>query len=143
MDRRERVFAFTLMALTLLSFFSLNLLTRVMRDDYSYTFNFVTKERIASFADIFESLGIHYTHVNGRLPVHFFAHLFLWWGKGFFNAANTLAFALLVTLIYYHVYGTLRDFRPYPWLAAFLGLWLLTPAFGESFLQAAGKNDIL
>lgn len=143
MDRRERVFAYALLALAVLAFFSLNLLTRVMRDDYSYTFNFVTKERIASFADIFESLGIHYTRVNGRLPVHFFAHLFLWMGKGVFNVVNTAAFALLVTLIYYQVCGTLRDFRPYLWLAGFLGLWLLTPAFGESFLWVTGASNYL
>ena len=92
-ERRVRRLAFALLAPAAALFFSLNLLTRVMRDDYSYTFNFVTKERIASFGDIFQSLGIHYTHVNGRLPVHFFAHLFLWMGKGVFNVINTLAFA--------------------------------------------------
>ena len=143
MDRRERAFACALIALALLAFFSLNLLTRVMRDDYAYTFNFVTKERIASFGDIFQSLGIHYTNVNGRLPVHFFAHLFLWLGKGAFNAVNTAAFAGLTTLAYYHGVGALRPFRPYAWLAAFLGLWLLTPAFGESFLWVTGASNYL
>ena len=142
-QKRERVFGYVLIALALLMFFSLNLLTRVMRDDWSYTFNFVTKERIASFADIFQSLGIHYTHVNGRLPVHFFAHLFLWMGKGAFNVVNTLAFAGLVTLAYFHACGTLREFRPYSWLAVFLGLWLLTPAFGESFLWVTGASNYL
>ena len=143
MSKRERVFAYALIVVAVLMFFSLNLLTRVMRDDYSYTFNFVTKDPIASFGDIFQSLGIHYTHVNGRLPVHFFAHFFLWVGKGAFNAVNTLVFAGLVTLIYFHAYGTLREFRPYGWLAVFLGLWILTPAFGESFLWVTGASNYL
>ena len=143
MSKHERAFAFALIALAVLAFFSLNLLTRVMRDDYSYTFNFVTKARIASFADIFQSLGIHYTNVNGRLPVHFLAHLFLWLGKGVFNVVNTLSFAGLVTLIYFHAFGGLRPFRPYAWLAAFWGLWLLTPAFGESFLWVTGASNYL
>ena len=143
MDARERAFAYALLALSLLAFFSLNLLTRVMRDDYAYTFNFVTKERIASFGDIFQSLGIHYTNVNGRLPVHFFAHLFLWLGKGVFNAVNTAAFAALVTLVYYHGFGALRPFRPYAWLAVFFGFWALTPAFGESFLWVTGASNYL
>ena len=143
MDRRERAFAAALTALAVLAFFSLNLLTRVMRDDYSYTFNFMTKARIDSLASIFQSLGIHYTNVNGRLPAHFFAHLFLWMGKGAFNVVNTLAFAGLVTLIYFNAYGALRDFRPYAWLAAFLGLWVLTPAFGESFLWVTGASNYL
>lgn len=143
MSRRERAFAAALIALAVLAFFSLNLLTRIMRDDWSYTFNFVTKERIASLGDIFQSLGIHYTHVNGRLPVHFFAHLFLWLGKGVFNVVNTLAFAGLVTLVYFHACGTLRGFRPYVWLAVWLGLWALTPAYGESFLWVTGASNYL
>lgn len=143
MNQRERAFSCALIALALLAFFSLNLLTRVMRDDYAYTFNFVTKERIASFGDIFQSLGIHYTNVNGRLPTHFFAHLFLWLGKGAFNVVNTAAFAGAVTLVYYHGLGALRPFRPYVWLAVFLGLWILTPAFGESFLWVTGASNYL
>lgn len=143
MSRNERVFSAALIALALLAFFSLNLLTRVMRDDWSYTFNFVTKDRIRSFGSIFQSLGIHYTNVNGRLPVHFFAHLFLWLGKGVFNVLNALAFALLVTLAYFHAYGTLRNFRPYVWLTVWIALWALTPAYGESFLWVTGAANYL
>lgn len=143
MSRPERAFAYALLALAAAAFFSLNLLTPVMRDDYSYAFNFLTKEPIGSFGDIFQSLGIHYQRVNGRLPLHFLAHLFLWMGKGAFNAVNTAAFALLTLLVYYHAYGTLREFRPYPCLAAFLGLWVLTPAFGESFLWVTGASNYL
>ena len=143
MGRWERRFAFALIVLALLAFFLLNLLTPVMRDDWSYSMNFVTKERIRSFRDIFQSLGIHYVKVNGRLPVHFLAHLFLWAGKGAFNAVNTLAFAGLVTLVYFHAYGTLKDFRPYSWLAVWLGLRVLTPAFGESFLWVTGAANYL
>ena len=141
-NKRERGFAYALIALATLAFFSLNLLTPVMRDDWSYTFNFVTKERIASFADIFQSLGIHYVRVNGRLPVHFLAHLFLWLGKGVFNVVNTAAFAALVTLVCRHAFGAPKP-RPCGWLAAFLGLWLLTPAFGESFLWVTGAANYL
>ena len=143
MSRSERAFAFALLALSAAAFFSLNLLTPIMRDDYSYTFNFLTKEPIGSFGDIFESLGVHYEKVNGRLPVHFLAHLFLWMGKGAFNLINTAAFAGLVLLVYFHAYGTLREFRPYSFLAVFLGLWLLTPAFGESFLWVTGASNYL
>ena len=143
MDKRERLFARVWIVLAVLAFFSLNLLSPVMRDDWSYTFNFVTKERIASLGDIFQSLGIHYTHVNGRLPVHFFAHLFLWFGKGLFNIVNALSFAGVVTLVCFHAFGTLRPFRPYAWLAVFLSLWALTPAFGESFLWVTGASNYL
>ena len=143
MGRSERAFAYALLALSAVAFFSLNLLTPILRDDYSYAFNFLTKEPIGSFGDIFESLAIHYEKVNGRLPVHFLAHLFLWMGKGAFNAINTAAFAGLTLLVYFHAYGTLREFRPYSCLAVFLGLWMLTPAFGESFLWVTGASNYL
>ncbi len=143
MGKWERTFAYALIACAVLAFFSLNLLTPVQRDDWSYSFNFLTKERIGSFDDIQESLVIHYQKVNGRIPVHFLAHLFLWMGKGAFNAVNTLAFTGLVTLVYFHAFGALRPFRPYAWLAAFLSLWLLTPAFGESFLWVTGAANYL
>lgn len=139
--RGERVFAAVLCVLALLAFLALNLLTRVMRDDWSYTFNFVTKERIDSFGAIFQSLGIHYTNVNGRLPVHFLAHLFLWMGKGAFNGINTLAFALLVMLIAVHGLGTLHS--PYVPLAVWGLLWAVTPAYGESFLWVTGAANYL
>lgn len=143
MGRSERAFAYALLALATAAFFSLNLLTPILRDDYSYTFNFLTKEPIGSFGDIFESLAVHYEKVNGRIPVHFLAHLFLWMGKGAFNVINTAAFAGLTLLVYFHAYGTLRGFRPYPCLAVFLGLWMLTPAFGESFLWVTGASNYL
>ena len=140
---RERAFAFVLIALSLAAFFVLNVLTPVQRDDWSYAFDFVTKGRISSFGDIFRSLGIHYVRVNGRLPVHFLAHLFQWIGKTAFDFINTAAFAGLITLIYFHAFGTLRGFRPYAWLAAFVGVWALTPAFGESLLWVTGASNYL
>ncbi len=142
-SRRERAFAYALVALSLLAFYSLNRLTPVMRDDWSYTFDFLTKRRIASFGDIFRSLGIHYTRVNGRLPVHFLAHLFLWCGKAAFNVVNTLAFAALAALVARHGLGSARPLRPGVWLAAFFGFWMLTPAFGESFLWVTGAANYL
>lgn len=143
MGKTERAFACALLALAAAAFFSLNLLTPILRDDYSYAFNFLTKEPIGSFGDIFESLAVHYEKVNGRLPVHFLAHWFLWMGKGAFNVINTAAFAGLTLLVYFHAYGTLREFRPYGCLAVFLGLWMLTPAFGESFLWVTGASNYL
>lgn len=139
----KRLADWGLVALALAAFSLLNAETRLMRDDYAYAVNFVTKAPIRSFGDIFESLGIHYQRVNGRLPVHFLAHLFLWLGKDAFHLLNPLAFGGLVTLICYHACGSLRQVRPWLWLTAFGGLWLLTPAFGESFLWLTGAANYL
>ena len=143
LGRYERLFLYLLIVLSMIAFFVLNWLTPLQCDDWSYTFNFVTKQRIASFSDIFQSLGLHYTRVNGRLPVHFLAHLFLWLGKDMFNFVNTIAFASLISLIYFHAFGTLHNFRPLIWLAIFTGLYLLTPAFGGSFIWVTGASNYL
>ncbi|MBQ2634121.1 MAG: hypothetical protein IJF88_06045 [Oscillospiraceae bacterium] len=140
---RARLAGWGLVALALTAFALLNAQTSLMRDDYAYAVNFLTKAPIRSFGDIFESLGIHYQRVNGRLPVHFLAHLFLWLGKEAFHILNPLAFGGLVTLICYHACGSLRQIRPGLWLSAFGGLWLLTPAFGESFLWLTGAANYL
>lgn len=122
---------------------ALNLMTPYYADDYSYMFNFVTKERIGSFGDIFQSLGIHYTNVNGRLPVHFIAHFLLWMGKVPAALCNTAAFMAVITLAYVQVFGTLRRFRPLCWLGIFGLVWALTPAFGQSFLWTTGSANYL
>lgn len=140
---KERLFVIVLLALAFLALFFLNTLTAIQRDDLSYSFNFVTKERISSLHDIFQSLRTHYTQVNGRLPVHFFAHLFLWIGKPFFNVINTLSFSGLILLICFHAFGTFHNFRVYSPLVFFLGLYAMTPAFGESFLWVTGAANYL
>ena len=127
----------------LAAFYWLNRLTWYMRDDYSYRLSFLTKEPIGSVADIFGSLGIHYYRVNGRLPLHFLAHLFLWLGKPGFDIVNTLAFCALAGLVCFHIRGRLRPMRPMLWFAVFLGLWVLTPAYGESFLWITGASNYL
>lgn len=142
-DKFERIFVYALIILALIAFFILNWLTPIQYDDWSYSFNFATKTRISSFRDIFQSLDINYRRVNGRLPVHFLAHLFLWIGKDAFNYINTIAFAGLNTLICFHAFGTFHGKHLYAWLAAFAGLWLLTPAFGESFLWVTGASNYL
>lgn len=143
LGRHERLFAYLLIVFSLIAFYVMNWLTPIQRDDWSYSFNFVSKMRISSFTDIFQSLGRHYERVNGRLPVHFFAHLFLWLGKDVFNFINTVAYAVLITLIYFHAFGTLRNFHPYLWLVIFAGLWLLTPAFGDDYLWVTGASNYL
>lgn len=142
-EKFEKIIMYILIVLALVAFFILNWLTPIQYDDWSYSFNFATKTRIASFYDIFQSLDVNYHRVNGRLPVHFLAHLFLWIGKDAFNFINTIAFAGLNTLICFHAFGTFCGKHLYAWLASFAGLWLLTPAFGESFLWVTGASNYL
>ncbi len=126
-----------------LLFYALNRLTPLYADDYAYTRSFVTKEQLSSVADICASMRLHYVRVNGRIVVHFLAQLFLWWGKPVFDVINTAAFLSLGTLMYVLAAGTLKDFKITGWLLGLLGLWLLAPGFGQSYLWLTGACNYL
>jgi hypothetical protein len=126
-----------------LLFYALNRLTPLYADDYAYTRDFMTKEQVDSVADICASMRLHYIRVNGRIVVHFLAHLFLWWGKPVFNVINTAAMLALGTLMYMLAAGTLKDFKITSWLLGLLGIWLLAPGFGQSYLWLTGACNYL
>ncbi len=141
---RTRRFPFTAASLVAAAalFFALCRLTPYYADDYSYMFNFVTKERISSLGDIVQSMGIHYLKVNGRIPIHALDHVFLWMDKGVFDVIHTLSFLLLGWLTYRLSAGNGKD-RLWIWPVSLALLFLLTPDFGQSFLWITGSANYL
>lgn len=131
------------LSLVAVVFYVFNCFTPLAYDDYSYMYSFADGDRIDAFSDILESLQAHYFVQNGRIVNHFFAHLFLWLGKGWFNIINTLAFVLLGTLVYWHSFGSYKNIRLDGFMAIFIVLFLLTPNFGESFLWVSGASNYL
>ena len=89
----------------------------LMYDDYAYAFiwdgvhggnleamQFGTaeiehRERISSFADIFDSLESYYFTWGGRIFAYGLAQLFIWIGKPIFDVANTITFIFWVLTI--------------------------------------------
>lgn len=76
--------------------FVLNSHTPLMMDDYDYSFSWATGGCLAGLGDIVASQAAHYRLWGGRSVVHFLAQLFLYLGKPAFNAANTVAYLLLL-----------------------------------------------
>lgn len=118
--------------------FVLSFLTPMLADDYSYSFSYADRSRIDSISDIFASLNVHRSEMNGRMAAHFFAHLFLMLPKSFFCLAN----ALVAVGIFYLIYRSIRsgnDKRDFiiTLTSAFL-VWLYTPVFGQVFLWLDG-----
>lgn len=50
-----------------------NILTEKCADDFLYSYNLATNERLASFWEIFPSIATHYKTMNGRVFAHFMA----------------------------------------------------------------------
>lgn len=139
--RRIKIIFFTIFIFIFIYIF--NLYTPLYADDYSYSVSFLTKQRITSIYDIFQSQIEHYKMINGRSIAHFLAQLFLYMGKPIFNIINSCIFTILIYLIYFHSYGTFKNIKISWFLLINCILWVLTPAFGQSFLWITGSCNYM
>ena len=88
-----------------------NILMPLSDDDYAYAFiwdgehggNLINgigeRQRVESVTDIFESQYSHWHTWGGRVIAHFFAQLFIWIGKTYFDVVNTILFAAFIILV--------------------------------------------
>lgn len=110
----------------------------MIADDYSYSFSFYDRSRIENLADIFSSLSVHRTEMNGRMLAHFFAHLFLLLPKPLFNIANALVFSGIIFLLFSWVRTSDKRTNILLLLLIIAMLWLFVPVFGQVFLWLDG-----
>lgn len=124
-------------------FYALNFYTPLFADDYSYSFSFMTGERIESASQIIDSQIGHYQCMNGRSITHFLAQMFLLAGDQAFIFFNTFFFLILMALIYLHACGSLRIFSLGKFSMSVMLIFLSSPAFGQSFLWITGAANYL
>lgn len=124
-------------------FYVLNYYTPLYADDYVYCFSFATDERIESIGQIVDSQIAHYQSMNGRIITHSLAQLFLLIGDYIFNFTNTIFFLALLYLIYFHSCGTFKNFSISKFSLIAMLLFLVSPAFGQSFLWITGSANYL
>lgn len=122
--------------------YKLNIHTRLIVDDYVYSFIYGEQNRVNSIYDILKSQYIHYFSWGGRSVAHFLAQFFLMFDKNIFNIVNTLMFVLLVMVINFHALGRVElSFK-----IIVLILWIILeymPAFGQVFLWVTGACNYL
>ena len=138
--------AFAIIALSILIvalLFVLNHFMPMFADDYSYSFSFLTDERITSIRQILPSQMAHYHKVNGRIVTHTLAQFFLMMGKTAFDIVNSVATLALLFLIYFHACGTFRNFSISRFSMIAMLLFLETPDFGQSYLWLVGSCNYL
>lgn len=121
----------------------LNAYTPLMMDDYDYSFSWATGGRIAGVTDILASQRAHYAMWGGRSVTHFLAQLFLYLGKPVFNAANALAYVLLLLEVCMLGRGRGEKPRWQAMLAVHALLFFLVPFFGVVFLWLDGACNYL
>ena len=79
---------------------ALNILTPYICDDFTYNLNFLTKEPLGSFWEIFPSMYAHSYKMNGRLIAHGLAQLFMLLPPIVFDLCNAAVFAGTVYLVH-------------------------------------------
>ena len=113
---------------------TLNILTPYICDDFTYRINFLTKEPLGSFLEIFESMYAHSYKMNGRLISHGLAQVFMLMDPGIFDVVNASVFTLTLMLMQRLCGGRSALLMA----ASFCLLWLFMPVFGQVVLWQVG-----
>ncbi len=112
----------------------LNRLTPYLCDDYTYNLNFLTREPLGSFWEIFESMYAHSYKMNGRLISHGLAQVFMLLPPVVFDVVNAAVFALTLGLMH-RLCGSRSVLLL---LGSFCLLWANLPVFGQVVLWQVG-----
>lgn len=112
----------------------LNVLTPYICDDFTYNLNFLTKEPLGSFWEIFPSMYAHSYKMNGRLISHGLAQLFMLLPPVVFDITNALVFTGTVYLVL-RLCGT--DRNALLLALTFILFWCM-PVFGQVVLWQVG-----
>ncbi|MBQ2991348.1 MAG: hypothetical protein IJD60_08685 [Clostridia bacterium] len=140
---RSKAAFLVLLALIAVSMYALNAHTPLMMDDYDYSVSWATGLPLAGVADVIASQAAHYRIWGGRSVTHTLAQLFLYWGKGAFNFANTAAYIGLLLQICFLAGAKGGRLNGLTLLAAHCALMCLVPFFGVSFLWLDGACNYL
>ena len=114
---------------------TLNILTPYICDDFTYRINFLTKEPLGSFLEIFESMYAHSYKMNGRLVSHGLAQVFMLLPPLVFDIVNAAVFA--GTLLLAVRLGTGERNGLFLLLSLCL-FWNFLPVFGQVALWQVG-----
>ena len=139
----KKNYKFLLSAMVLLLFIWMqNCFTPYAADDYSFMFSWEDGTRITSLGQIFETLGIVYNTLIGRMVSVFFCIFFLMFPKGVFNVVNTLLYFATVCLVY-KLTGKKRPFSAVIFFTIPALFWICSPTYGQLYLWLNGSINYL
>ena len=121
---------------------ALNILTKLVADDFQYSFSFLDGERITELSQIIPSIIEHGVAINGRYFSHAVAQLFLMLPPIVFDIINSAVFVLTVLMVYKISHrDTQRDNLLL--LGIFGFIWLFEQDFGQLNLWLDGSCNYL
>ncbi len=120
----------------------LNHFTPYLADDFTFSYSFADRDDLSSPFILFRSLYYHYIEWSGRVVVKFFAQLFTIFPKWIFDLCNAAMFTLL-GFVLCRLGEVEKKASPLPLGFAFLSLFLVSPAFGQTNLWMCGSCNNL
>lgn len=123
-------------------FYIMNVLYPIYLDDWFYSFTFSGSKRISSFWEIFQSQYEHYFQWGGRSVVHTIAQILLWVGNPWADILNTLAYILLIWLMY-SISNKGNNPNPILFLLVNIFLWFMLPSLSQNLLWLTGSANYL
>lgn len=118
--------------------FVLNSLTTMIVDDYGYSFSWFNGARITNLKDALLSQYKHYLVWGGRYVPNSLLQFSLIYDKSVFNIVNTVAYLMLLLVVYYHIVGDFKRPRASVILLVNAAMVFFLQAFGQIFLWWTG-----
>lgn len=121
----------------------LNHFTPYLADDFTFSYSFADRNELSSPFILLRSLYYHYMEWSGRIVVKFFAQLFTISPKWVFDLCNAAVFTALGLVL--SKLGDVFGYATQPLVLcfAYLSLWLVSPAFGQTSLWMCGSCNYL
>lgn len=120
----------------------LNYIYPLWQDDCIYLYIWGTDQLVENIGDIFVSQYYHYITWGGRSIVHFIAQLLLFIGKPAASFINTMAFVLLIYLMY-RIANIGQKSNWILFLLMFLGTYTLQAHIPNTFYWITGSANYL
>jgi len=141
--KQKNILLGVVILLTFLGIYALNYFFPLYTDDWKYAFVYGRDmDRVSGFLDVIESQYYHYFHWGGRSVVHTIAQSLLYVGECWGDLLNSLAYVVLVTLIY-----LIADYKRKVNLFLYAGIsiliWFLIPDLMVCIAWITGSANYL
>ena len=130
-------------AVVFLAMLALNCLTPYVADDYTFSFSYATGERLGSVWDVLQSQWSHYFHWSGRFLIKCLAQGATLLPKAVFDLLNAGVYAALGLVLHRLALGRRRAHSPAVLALIYLGLWMVSPVWGQTNLWMCGAFNYL
>lgn len=129
--------------ITFSGIYALNHYFPLFNDDWLYSFVFGRNaDRLSSFSDVIESQYNHYFSWGGRSVAHTIAQSFMYIGENYADILNSLAYIILISLIY-TIVNFRKQINPFLYLGISALIWFLAPDLMVCIAWLTGSANYL